>query len=330
MFLYNIFFVSFCMQIIAAYDEEFAFKAYKLAAAAYADDDQDAIVKCFNNSFPNVKVGNNFQHSTFECDKNGNTCGVVYATFLELNTTIISFRGTKTTWQLIVEAVESLEFVDYKENGIYYGKVDKYFKRATEYAYTKFLAYSQQYNALSTNIILTGHSLGGAMATMLAMKLVLDGDAKGNQIQLYTFAAPRSTDYVFARNLMEMVPNQFRVTHNRDIIPHSPSCDSNGDGCNKTPGQPYHPPTEVWYGKHDVMKIGEYVVCDSEDGEDPSCSDGDANAFKTIWDGLSAEHMQYFGYNIRAYGENGCNSSSRLKKTISLVITFLFLSFNLI
>lgn len=58
------------------------------------------------------------------------------------------------------------------------------------------------------NITFTGHSLGGALASLGAMKTVLDGHRKSNQVQLYTFGQPRIGCSKFANKHDELVPER--------------------------------------------------------------------------------------------------------------------------
>ncbi|KAL6784116.1 hypothetical protein ACKKBG_A04865 [Auxenochlorella protothecoides x Auxenochlorella symbiontica] len=63
----------------------------------------------------------------------------------------------------------------------------------------------------------TGHSLGGALATICAMELrALHGL---HDVRLTTFGSPRVGNAVFAAWLQRVVPEHWRFTHNRDIVP---------------------------------------------------------------------------------------------------------------
>lgn len=67
---------------------------------------------------------------------------------------------------------------------------------------------------------ITGHSLGSALATLLAI------DAAGNGVfaspTVYTFASPRVGDKVFAGIYDSLVPNSWRIANLNDIIPQLP------------------------------------------------------------------------------------------------------------
>ena len=72
------------------------------------------------------------------------------------------------------------------------------------------------------DIWVTGHSLGGALATLLVATLIENGiDVKG----LYTYGAPRVGDGEFAKWLNGKLRNRcnYRVVNEGDIVPHLPS-----------------------------------------------------------------------------------------------------------
>ena len=71
-----------------------------------------------------------------------------------------------------------------------------------------------------STIGITGHSLGGAMANLLALEIV----RKFNLIsELYTFGAPRLGNISFINYFSKLISNAKRIVHNRDIVPHLPA-----------------------------------------------------------------------------------------------------------
>ncbi|GAB7358715.1 hypothetical protein MBLNU230_g3944t1 [Neophaeotheca triangularis] len=71
-------------------------------------------------------------------------------------------------------------------------------------------------------LILAGHSLGGALATIAAADLA-PRLAPGS-LQLYTFGSPRVGNAAFAQHLHSLLGagNVFRVTHLNDAVPRMP------------------------------------------------------------------------------------------------------------
>lgn len=67
-------------------------------------------------------------------------------------------------------------------------------------------------------IIATGHSLGGAVATIAAANLRKAGFA----VDIYTFGAPRAGNAAFANFVTQQAGAEFRVTHDNDPVPRLP------------------------------------------------------------------------------------------------------------
>ena len=108
----------------------------------------------------------------------------------------------------------------------------------------------------ASDIIVTGHSMGGAIASFCALDLAVSDPqilnlyllAQGttiieyklfcswslkrlqhlqihfgsNNVHLMTFGQPRVGNAVFASYFAKYVPNTIRITHERDIVPHLP------------------------------------------------------------------------------------------------------------
>lgn len=70
-------------------------------------------------------------------------------------------------------------------------------------------------------VSITGHSLGSALATLLALDVALN--TKTPITQFYTFASPRTGDPDFVTQYNGLVPaNSYRVANVWDIVPHTP------------------------------------------------------------------------------------------------------------
>jgi len=67
-------------------------------------------------------------------------------------------------------------------------------------------------------IHLTGHSLGGAIATILAAELAKDG----YEVSLTTFGSPRVGNSAFAETFEALKIDHVRVVHADDIVPRMP------------------------------------------------------------------------------------------------------------
>lgn len=74
------------------------------------------------------------------------------------------------------------------------------------------------------DVYVTGHSLGGALATLLALELSSSQLAKHGKISvtMYNFGSPRVGNKRFADVYNEKVKDSWRIVNHRDIIPTVP------------------------------------------------------------------------------------------------------------
>jgi len=68
-------------------------------------------------------------------------------------------------------------------------------------------------------LFITGHSLGGALATLAAFDMALNDE---REPIVYTFGAPRVGDPKFARAYNRTVKQHWRIQNEYDIVPHLP------------------------------------------------------------------------------------------------------------
>ena len=100
----------------------------------------------------------------------------------------------------------------------------------------------------------TGHSLGAALAQLTSMDLVKNGIAVNH---VYNFGQPRTGDVNYAAFVPKKVTNNWRVIHNKDMVPHLPAT---------TVMEFYHICTEEF-----ESSSGSYETC-TNTCEDPSCA----------------------------------------------------------
>ncbi|XP_042064352.1 lipase-like [Salvia splendens] len=213
-----------------------------------------------------------------------------------LNAVVIAFRGTQET--SIQNWVEDLFW---KQLDINYPGVDGAMVHHGFYnAYNDSSLRPGVLSAVQlakklygdTDIMVTGHSMGGAMAALCGLDLRLTL-GKQQKVQVMTFGQPRIGNAVFASYYSQVVPDTFRVTHGNDMVPHLPPYYS------YFPQKTYHHfPREVWIRD---LAFGSFVytvekVCDGS-GEDPTCS-------RSVRGNSIADHLIYYGV------EMGCNEST--------------------
>jgi hypothetical protein len=71
-------------------------------------------------------------------------------------------------------------------------------------------------------VTVCGYSLGGALATLLALDLTANGKAPFNQPAAYTYGSPRTGDSSFAATYNQAVMNSHRIANRLDIVPQLP------------------------------------------------------------------------------------------------------------
>ncbi|GMY27661.1 lipase-like [Fagus crenata] len=213
----------------------------------------------------------------------------------DLNAIVIAFRGTQE--HSIMNWIEDLYWkqLDLK----YPGMSDAMVHRGFYYAYHNTTLRPAVLNAVKRAkesygdipIMVTGHSMGGAMASFCGLDLKVNHEAQN--VQVMTFGQPRIGNAAFASCYSKIVPNTIRVTNEHDIVPHLPPYYS------YFPQKTYHHfPREVWLYN---IGLGSLVyniekVCDCT-GEDPSCS-------RSVTGTSISDHLVYYGVELMS-GEPG-------------------------
>lgn len=136
------------------------------------------------------------------------------------NSIIISFRGTEPT--SLTDWMSDLNTA--LVGGPGGGLVHEGFQMALLAIWKDLLEYLFTLRNGSTDkktLWITGHSLGGALATLAAAKLRLEREQPVNGV--YTFGQPRVGDIKFRQAYdLDMGARHFRLVHNNDIVPRVP------------------------------------------------------------------------------------------------------------
>jgi pimeloyl-ACP methyl ester carboxylesterase len=72
-----------------------------------------------------------------------------------------------------------------------------------------------------TSLTICGHSLGGALATLLALDVAAN-TGLGSALTSSTYASPRTGDPSFADTYNQVVPNTVRIANRLDLVPKLP------------------------------------------------------------------------------------------------------------
>ncbi|GMP56767.1 hypothetical protein CsSME_00021122 [Camellia sinensis var. sinensis] len=207
----------------------------------------------------------------------------------DLNAIVIAFRGTQEN--SIQNWVEDLYWKQLDLN--YPGMPDAMVHHGFYSAYHNTTIRPGVVNAVKRakklygdiNVMVTGHSMGGAMAAFCALDLKVNHETQN--VQVVTFGQPRIGNSAFVAYYSELVPNTFRVTNEHDIVPHLPPYYPH-----LTQKTYHHFPTEVWLYNAGFGSLVYPVekVCD-DSGEDPSCS-------RSVMGNSISDHLEYYGVEL--------------------------------
>lgn len=76
-------------------------------------------------------------------------------------------------------------------------------------------------NSAVSSLVITGHSLGGALATLCAVDIQYNFSDKVT-IETYTYGAPKVGNDGFQDSYNQRVPNSYRIVHGMDLVPELP------------------------------------------------------------------------------------------------------------
>lgn len=74
----------------------------------------------------------------------------------------------------------------------------------------------------ANSLTICGHSLGGALATLLALDVSANAVSPLNLPTVYTYASPRAGDPTFVATYNHAVPTTFRIANRLDLVPKLP------------------------------------------------------------------------------------------------------------
>ncbi|XP_020267756.1 lipase-like [Asparagus officinalis] len=214
-----------------------------------------------------------------------------------LNSVIIAFRGTQEhsiqNWieDLFWKQLD-LKYPDMPDAMVHHGFYSAYHNTTLRPGVLSAVKRAQEsYGDLP--IMVTGHSMGGAMASFCALDLTVNHGA--SDVQLMTFGQPRVGNAVFASYFSKLVPNAIRVIHEHDMVPHLPPY------YYYFPQKTYHHfPREVWLHNAGIGSLVLMIeeICDKT-GEDPTCS-------RSVSGNSISDHLSYYGIELSADSWNSC------------------------
>jgi len=143
------------------------------------------------------------------------------------STVVVAFRGTlaptlqpKTWdefWEIVKDWLNDTNAILIGDG--YPGKVHKGFAESLDNLWGRLLHAVQKHVAGGKPVLVTGHSKGGALATLAAIRLATAEIAKP---LVFTFGSPRTGDSQFAAAYNQTVTMHWRIENQDDLVPHLP------------------------------------------------------------------------------------------------------------
>ena len=133
---------------------------------------------------------------------------------------VIGFRGSEETgiWDWITDLRFVQQVYPYGEVKNSQVKVHNGFISA--YKSVREAIHSQVKNSPHQRVICTGHSLGGALATLCALDVQYNFPDK--QVSCYTFGSPKVGNSYFKDSFNKRVPQTYRFVNSADTVPALP------------------------------------------------------------------------------------------------------------
>ncbi|CAI4229361.1 unnamed protein product [Auanema sp. JU1783] len=280
------------------YTDDLGRSVFAVAISVKADNASE----CLSNVRPDI---NYVKQYNVECDGAGNSCGGIIAASDEAKALYVAYKGSNFDKQILAEFIHGLaaqlgawEKFESKDAGVityFYG------------AFTKLFIDSGMYDDLmelkkkhpNYRVWLTGHSLGGSLASMTALYLIKHGSFESSKVRLLTFGEPRTGNTAYAREVEKYVPFRYRVVHRNDAISNLPgSADPNTPLMTSSmfDRQPLFYRHLVHYDNK--MERGDkFKICELSD--DHGCRNlAMAADFQ--------DHFTYFGINHNDFVRDGC------------------------
>lgn len=131
-------------------------------------------------------------------------------------TMVIAYQGSKQ----IIDWFANFYFFQADASYDVQGKVHQGFANVLNSEWTQILEAIESFHRPGQAIWLSGHSLGAALATITAARLL---EAGYDIAPLFTHASPRVGDELFAQNFYEQTQGRhYRFVNGVDIVPHLP------------------------------------------------------------------------------------------------------------
>ena len=198
----------------------------------------------------------------------------------KLSTLFASFRGSSNIENWIDNIQIEHTCIDKKQNICFETGFYKLYNQLYSLVHNKLETAKEKYH--SSDLLLTGHSMGAAIGTLFAYNLSSDYNTS-----LITFGSPRVGNFDFVQAFTQNpLYTSSRITHYYDIVPHLPQYNLNY----------HHIPNEIWYNEDNTN----YTICDDTMlNEDDRCS----NSCYPFHCTSISDHLHYLNVTFGSEGD---------------------------
>jgi triacylglycerol lipase len=181
-----------------------------------------------NNKYIDLSDMKTFKLIYFPGDQN--PFGILSTIDSDQNTLVLALRGTQTASDFFEDSQITQNSFQFGGN-VHQGFLNVY-NSIKDQITTALKTFT------GTTLIITGHSLGSAVAVLMAMNIFYT--FPNLNIALITFACPRIGDLAFATNTDKNIPLHFTFRNESDIVPNLPPAVSMNLKNPSTPLNYYH------------------------------------------------------------------------------------------
>ncbi|EYC00069.1 hypothetical protein Y032_0118g756 [Ancylostoma ceylanicum] len=237
--------------------------SFPLSAAVYSSDTTGCLRKHLNSNA--VKAS-----SKFRAEIDGGFCAGIVVTLPRYRMVAVSFRANlskpsqEESWK---------EFLFPLTTWKHKGQVSAFLKKAFEALWEKegmkekFQEIMKRMNGNKFDeVVVTGHSFGGGIASLVAYDIVASGLLQKDKVTLFTLGQTMVGDKAFAEDYEKQVEDSYRIVRKGDFVPHLPGV---------VFGYEYNG-KEVYYVEPGMDSDGEsgFKMCERKDIKKEGCSGG--------------------------------------------------------
>lgn len=134
-----------------------------------------------------------------------------------INTLYIVFRGTSSLQDWKTDLKIRQDTLLYNDVKVHRGFLEQYLS-----IHTDIMKHLTSVINYTNNIIITGHSLGGALATICAVYLKENPNLNKYNISVYTYGSPRVGNKKFKKLYNKHIKESYRIAGHSDLITYFP------------------------------------------------------------------------------------------------------------